>query len=191
MLPKTSNEYQECYDKAEVNSVLLPQIKSVCGKIFDQKKRYQEVEAATKVPWYLIGAIHYRESSLNFNCFLHNGDPLHAWNGKGLQTVHVPIGVGPFSSWQSSAIDAITREGLEAPKTVGECLLFAERYNGMGYHKRGVMSPYVWAGTSLYSGGKYVADGKFDPLKFDRQLGVCCLLKTLLAAEEKIKSNPA
>ncbi len=44
------------------------------------------VAEKTGVPWELIGAIHFRESSLDFNKCLHNGDPL------GQKTVRVPAG---------------------------------------------------------------------------------------------------
>lgn len=50
----------------------------------------------------------------------------------------------------------------------------------MGYANKGLPSPYVWAGTSNYEKGKYVADGKFDPNYVDQQLGVAVMLRTLL-----------
>src|SRR6185295_5007793 len=40
------------------------------------EQRYKDVEAATGVPWYFVGALHMRESSCNFNTHLHNGDSL-------------------------------------------------------------------------------------------------------------------
>jgi len=182
-----TDEYEEKYHKAEVNSLLSPQIKAVCGKILVNKKRYQEVELKTNIPWYLIGCIHYRESSLDFDRHFANGDPLFSWNGKALKTIHEPKDLGPYKCWQDSAIDILSKKKYGKLETLGDQLLFAEKYNGFGYYKKGVMSPYLWAGTSLYSGGKYVKDGVYDPKSFDKQLGVVCLLKCLLAFDQSTK----
>ena len=65
------------------------------------KPRYQTVEASTGVPWFVIAAIHERESSQNWFASLAQGDP---WNGV---SVHVPAGRGPFKSWEEAAIDAL------------------------------------------------------------------------------------
>ena len=46
------------------------EIAAVCKKITDNKEKYLAVEAKTKVPWYLIAALHYREASLNFKILL-------------------------------------------------------------------------------------------------------------------------
>ena len=40
------------------------------------KARYQAVAAQTDMPAKLIAALHWRESSGNFNTYLHQGDPL-------------------------------------------------------------------------------------------------------------------
>ena len=51
----------------------------------------------------------------------------------------------------------------------------------MGYANKGIPSPYVWAGTSNYSSGKYIADGVFDSSYVDQQLGVAVMLQALLS----------
>ncbi len=51
-----------------------------------------------------------------------------------------------------------------------------EMYNGPGYAKRGLPSPYIWAGTNQYAKGKYIADGHFDPNAVDHQLGCAGLI---------------
>ena len=48
------------------------------------KPRYQTVEVSTGVPWFVIAAIHERESSQNWFASLAQGDP---WNRV---SVHVP-----------------------------------------------------------------------------------------------------
>lgn len=150
-------------------------------KLFEEnfnnnKDKYQKVEQETGVPAELVAAIHWRESSGNFNTYLHNGQKL------GQITTIVPKGIY-FENWTDAAIDAINSHN---PEIVDENEIetwyeFAEKYNGLGYRNRGVASPYVWAGTDNYTSGKYIADGKYDPNHVDQQLGVALMLKTLLS----------
>lgn len=140
--------------------------------------QYQPVQQATKVPWQLISAFHYRESNLDFSTCLHNGDPL------GQITTHVPKGRGPFNTWKDAAIDALKYDGLADQDnwTIAKMLMFAESYNGTGYLKyhQDVMSPYLWSGTNFYLGnGKYTDDGKFNPKAKDDQIGVAAILLAL------------
>jgi lysozyme family protein len=44
---------------------------------------------------------------------------------------------------------------------------------------KGLLSPYLWSGTSLYNGGKYTADGVYNPDAIDEQLGCVVLIKRL------------
>ena len=53
---------------------------------------------------------------------------------------------------------------------------FAERFNGLGYRNRGLVSPYVYSGTTLYESGKFVADGVFNPSVKDKQVGTAVLV---------------
>jgi hypothetical protein len=55
-------------------------------------------------------------------------------------------------------------------------IFYCEKYNGTGYHSKGLPSPYCWAGTTIQEPGKYVADGKFDPNAWDQQPGCCGIL---------------
>ncbi len=142
------------------------------------KDRYEAVAEKTGVPAELVAAIHWRESSGNFDTYLHNGDPL------GQPTTHVPAGLN-YSNWEDAACDAMTRYIDQDKLDVDNIETYydvAERYNGLGYRNKGVQSPYVWAGTTNYSGGKYVADGVYDPNHYDQQLGVALMLKKLMAA---------
>ncbi len=140
------------------------------------KEKYKAVEAKTGVPAELIAAIHWRESGGNFNTYLHNGDPL------GSPTTHVPVGKY-FTNWEDAAIDALSGSsyGSVEKDNIQSYYDYAERYNGLGYRNKGVASPYVWAGTSNYSSGKYVRDGVYDPNTKDQQLGVAIMLKSLLS----------
>lgn len=150
------------------------------ARILKNKSKYQEVEGITKVPWYVLAPIHYRESSLNFSRHLHNGDPLTG------RTKHVPAGrpikgEPPFT-WVESAIDAIKLKAWDKNKdwSVENILSLMEAYNGLGYKKKGLPSPYIWSWSNNYVKGKYVADGRFDPNFVDQQCGAAVLLKSLM-----------
>lgn len=141
--------------------------------------RYEEVSRRTGVPPMLIAALHYRESSMNFGTYLHQGDPL------GKPAVHVPSNIPVFSDWTEAAVHALNlkssiREdvGLTSDSRDGAAMAtYAEAYNGLGYHDRGLASPYLYAGSDVYTGGMYVADGKFSRNAFDGRLGVMTILQ--------------
>jgi lysozyme family protein len=147
------------------------------------RSEYEEVEKTTGVPWWFVGIIHLRESNCNFKTALHNGDPLWDRNGNPLKTVHVPAGRGPFKTWAEGASDALRLEGLDKVKAwdLPTALFEFEKYNGLGYISKGVNSPYVWAGSNLYSRGKFVADGKFSSIFIDPQPGCAPMLQILIA----------
>lgn len=149
----------------------LSRVKDIYQK---NKSKYDKVAEATGVPAELICAIHYREGGCNFGTYLHNGDPL------GQPTTHVPRGKN-FSDWTSAAIDAINsqKHSNVSKGNIDSQLDYAERYNGLGYRRRGKASPYVWAGTSNYSGGMYVRDGVYSDSAVDKRVGVAAILQTL------------
>lgn len=166
------NSYSDLLKRMQVLPQWQPTIDRYANRIIANRARYEEVSASTGVPWAFIAVLHYRESALNFNTHLHNGDSLKA------RTVHVPkgrpeSGEPPFT-WEESAIDALEYEKFkDLPSwTIEEICERAERYNGMGYHNMGKISPYLWSGTNLYVRGKYSSDGNYDSGMVDQQLGV-------------------
>lgn len=177
--PHTADEYEAKFQAAEVKPEKLSELKSICGKILMNKSRYADVEAVTGVPWYIVACIHSLEASLDFGTFLQNGDPLFDHKGNPLKTTHVPKGVGPFSSWQEAAIHALGGAGAHAPRRLGYWLGYLETYNGTGYRRRGIPSPYLWSYTDQYARGKYVEDGVFDPSAVSDQAGAAAILKVL------------
>jgi lysozyme family protein len=148
------------------------------------KARYRAVEARTGVPWPFIAVTHEREASRNWNTQLGQGDPLNR------VSVHVPVGRGPFKTWEDGAYDALMNCGPYTARnkdwSIGGTLAMLEQYNGLGYFRMGRPSPYLWAGTDQYSAGKYVADGKYDPNAVDRQPGCANLLKAMMALDPTI-----
>lgn len=173
---------KQLYEVMVINPDKIPVIDSIIAKIKPNEPRYKAVGGKIGVPWQYIAVIHYRESSLNFKRHLHNGDPLTA------RTTHVPKGRpikgNPPFTWEESAEDALRSQGWNAgidwDISNPDVLDILERYNGLGYRKKGLPSPYLWSFSSNYKKGKYVADGKFDPEFVDGQCGVAVLLKLLL-----------
>jgi lysozyme family protein len=179
--------YHEQIDDARVRENYAAQAKSVAKKIFDNKVLYQAITAKSNVPYWWIGPTHNRESSLNFGCHLHEGSPLTG------RTKYVPKGRpasgNPPFTFEESALDAL----MMAPHKLQEVKRWSaergcyewERYNGWGYLKRGP-SPYVFAGTTVYEHGKYVADGVYSDSVVDKQLGTLVVLKELAKLDPEV-----
>ncbi len=172
-------DYQFLWDHMIIKPEMVAQVKETASKILIFKDRYEEVAEMVGCPWYFIGPIHYRESSLSFRRHLHNGDPLID------RTIHVPKGrpekgIPPFT-WEESAVDALLLRGVDKIKswTMPVLLEEFELYNGLGYQKYhpSVKSPYLWSGSSYYGKGKYSSDGHFDPELVDKQIGCAPLLR--------------
>ena len=144
--------------------------------------RYNRVAARSHVPAPLIAALHWREAGGYadlWHRYLHQGDML------GQPALRVPSNIPVFQEWEPAAVHALalkdsirTRLGI-TERTTDLSLLcdYAEVYNGLGYRRKNLPSPYVLSGTAGYEKGKYIADGKFDINAVDRQLGVLPMLR--------------
>lgn len=177
--PTFNPEYTKNYNEAEVDSHRIWEVNALCKQILKNEEHYLAVQKKLGVPWDVVAAIHYRESSLNFKAVLHNGERIV---GTDQKTKLVPKGRGPFATWESSAIDALLEKKYLFPKTwcIETELKFIESFNGLGYKKRNQLSPYLWAATSKHDEtGKFVADGHFDSTAVEKQLGAVAILKTL------------
>jgi lysozyme family protein len=147
----------------------------------EHRTRYEAVSKETDVPAMLIAAIHYRECSGDFTRYLHQGDPL------GKAAVRVPTNIPIFHDWHKAAVHAINMKssirdsvGIDAEtRDPVQLATFAEAYNGLGYHNRDRVSPYVYSGTDVYTGGKYVKDGVFSATAKDKQLGVMVMMDSV------------
>lgn len=162
------------WDRAKVKAASKASFASVAKKLVAAKDRYQDIEALTGVPWFIIAVIHQRESSQRWDRSIAQGDP---WNKK---STHVPKGRGPFKSFEDAAVDALKNCAPYAARwkdwSPGGAMTLLEHYNGLGYANRGLPSPYIWSGTDQYVKGKYVADGKFSATAVDKQLGCAGLI---------------
>jgi Putative peptidoglycan binding domain len=126
------------------------------------------------------------EASFDFNCHLHNGDPLSE------RTIEGPAGRpekgNPPFTWEESAIDALKYDGaLEIRNwSLPTIFFFLEKYNGWGYREgkgRATTPPcrsaYIYSGSNHYEKGKYVDNSKFDPDAVSAQVGCMAQLKEL------------
>lgn len=174
------------YAKQWDSMVVQRNFNAVAKKILANKNRYIVLEGRTGVPWYLIGLLHLREADLNFNTQLAQGDPLSR------RSTHVPRGRGPFRTWEEGGYDAlVVLKGWDKVQDwrLEKVLYYAELYNGWGYFNHGVPSAYLWAGSSVYRGGKYVADGVWSSTARDSQPGVAAVLKVLMEMDPSIKPD--
>lgn len=180
--------YAEIYARLEVRPEWRERADKIIYRSQVHRARYAQIEAARRngVPWFVVAALHERESSQNFGRHLHEGSPLTG------RTKYVPKGRpktgSPPYRWEVSAIDALyTLKDLENQvpdwkRSVNKAVDHLERYNGTGYrryHPEVGVSPYLASGSQLYRGGKYVADGRFSAAAVDKQIGVLTLIKRM------------
>lgn len=160
------------FSSADLDPDRVEEIASLLKFYYLNIKRYEEVSKGL-IPPLFIFALHYRESSLSFDGCLANGQKII---GTGRVTTWVPKGLGPYNTWEESAIDILKLKGFYNESLdwrIGPTLLRAEKYNGLGYRKTGEYSPYICAGTTFHDEtGKYVADGKYKRDAIEKQLGV-------------------
>jgi lysozyme family protein len=175
-------EYQSLFDTCKIRVERADDANQIVDRIIKNESRYRITQAATGVPWSVIALIHSLESSLNFSTHLHNGDPLTA------KTTRVPQGRPPGNApftWEESAADALQFDGLTSWQnwSIPGVLFRLEKFNGMGYRKKGISTPYLWSFSNHYSKGKFVRDGVFDENAVSQQCGAAVLLKILLDRE--------
>ena len=184
LTPDLSDEYNRLFASAMVRPEHQFEIDAVVTRIFEPQNltQYKQVETRTGVPAHVVGIIHSLEASLRFTTHLHNGDPLTA------RTVHVPAGRPPTGAppfqWFDSAIDALTMHNLDkwTDWTISGIAFVLERYNGFGYrlnHPQ-VKTPYLWSFTTIYTAGRYIADGQFSDTAVSKQCGGMALLRRML-----------
>jgi lysozyme family protein len=172
-------EYQACFDRCQVRAESNGNVAYYLKRLRQGRHSYELVEQQINVPWMFVGIVHGMECAFDFTGHLHNGDKLTA------RTVQVPkgrpvAGQPPFT-WLESAIDAMRLKKLDQVTdwSVPHMLYLLEGYNGFGYRRRGLPSPYLWSFSNIYTKGKFVADGRFDPEAISKQCGAALMLKAL------------
>ncbi len=173
------NEYRKLFDTLEIRAERAKAVDKLCAHALALMPIYVPVSTSTGVPWYFIAAVHLRESTFKI-AHLHNGDPLKA------RTVHVPAGrpksPEPPYTFAQSAEDALRLKNLHQWQdwSLSGTLYQLERYNGLGYRKRGKPSPYLWSFSHHYQHGKFIADGKYSDATVDAQCGTATFLRRLV-----------
>lgn len=176
-------EYVATFDAARIDPARLALIDRLGDRMLASADKYRQVGDALRIPWHFVGIVHCLEANANFGLHLHNGDSLMH------RTVRVPAGRPPASvaqppfAWVTSAQDALTfmRLNTVTDWSLPAYLYQLERYNGFGYRRRGLASPYLWSFSDRYLKGKFVKDGVFDPDAVSKQCGGAVLLKRLIA----------
>jgi lysozyme family protein len=171
----------------------LHEVNAVAAKLAAPaaKARYQAIEAATGVPWFVTAVIHERECDQNWNCQLGQGDPLNQMSR------HVPRGRGPFhdrdghDAFYWGAVDALTHCPPYAARwkdwSAGGTLTLLIMYNGTGYFDyHHEASPYDWGATDQEQRGKYIGDGRYRASVWDTQVGCAAMLKAMMAIDPSI-----
>lgn len=171
------------WDAMYVPATRVASVVATAKRLCAAKARYQAIEQATGVPWYLIACLHERESAQDFGTYLGNGQSLRR------VTTEVPAGRGPFPSFEPGAIDALKYDGLTRIQDwrLEKILYRAEAFNGWGYANKGLPSPYVWGATSIQVRGKYVADGQWSSTAWDTQIGVAAMLAAMTHLDESVR----
>jgi lysozyme family protein len=173
-------DYETSFGTCTVKPEKRDEVEAIVTRIMKNRLAYEELEAASSVPWYVIAVMHNMEAGGRFDRHLHNGDPLTR------RTVNVPAarpvaGKPPFT-FRQSALDALEYDGLTTWTnwSVPGILFRIEGFNGFGYRGKGVPTPYLWGGSNHERPGKYVADGKWDPAAQTKQIGAAVLLRRLV-----------
>jgi lysozyme family protein len=176
------SSHRKLFDTMIIRKEWIARVSTATDQVVKNRSRYESLSKRCGVPWYMIGCIHILESGGSFSRHLHNGDPLSA------RTKQVPrgrpkTGTPPFS-WEESALDALAYDNIAAPlNTIGEQFEKLERFNGIGYRKKGINTPYLWSGSTHYTSGKYVADNVWSSTAVSQQVGAACIYKLLLDRE--------
>lgn len=178
-------EYAKQWDAMRINPSRVQEFDKLARFAITNKARYQAIERATGVPWFLIAVIHRREGNANFGTYLGNGQSL------ARKTTIVPRGRGPFTgpdAFERGAIDALKIGGLDKVQDwrLEKCLFYCETFNGWGYANKGLPSPYVWGGTNIQKPGKYVSDGVFSKTAMDGQPGCAPILSMIAKLDPSI-----
>ena len=173
------SDYADLWRRMELLPGKVQAVSTIANRLIGFKSTYQKVSQATGVPWFVIAALHNRESDADFDTYLGNGEPLNR------VTRLVPKGRGPFASWEAGAIDALDLDRLNQVTdwSPERACYEIEKFNGFGYRTKHVNSPYLWSFSNNYQSGKYVADGVFDLSVVDQQCGAMPIIEQIMAVD--------
>ena len=168
-------EYARQWDRMTIKPERVASFERDALFAIEHKDRYLAIEATSGVKWYHIAMLHRRESDADFSTYLGNGQRLSH------RTTIEPTGRGPFigpDAFRLGALDALHVDALDMVLDwrLEKILYYCEVFNGGGYSRRGLPSPYIWGGSNIQQRGKFVADHVFDASVIDPQPGCAPLL---------------
>jgi lysozyme family protein len=186
--PHTLENYQAGYEAlwARAAVIAVQAATNWARKILSFKARYVALEKRTRVPWWVIGALHMRENGCDFRGVLHNGELIV---GTGRKTTLVPRNRGPFATFEEAAEDALKDYNWVKTWTIAAVAFIMESFNGFGYRGHGIPSPYLWGGSSVQVRGKYIRDGVYDSGTWDPQMGGMTVLKALAELDATVAAS--
>lgn len=155
---------------------------AVAKKLLVNKERFLHLQNISGIPALWVMPVFEREEP-SFTAYLGNGQPLDR------VTTEVPAGRGPFNTWEEGAKDALTLDHITQvpqPWTWIRACYEWEAWNGFGPRMHGRPTGYVWAGTSIYQGGKYVGDRKWSRGTWDQQLGAFIIAQAIAGLDTEI-----
>lgn len=169
------DEYLRNWNRAKINDSDKGKVARGLDIVRPHIEKYNEVASHIDCNIHALICSHYREAGCDFDRQILNGQ---AWD---MKTTIVPKGEGPFESFEVSCKRGFDiKPKMEHENNIIDILHFLERWNGWGYRRRGVWSPYLWSYTNLYVKGYYTSDGKFSMNAVNRQLGCASLLIAIL-----------
>lgn len=150
---------------------------------------FKPVQEELGIPMLWMICSFERESELDFRTSPAQGD---RWDRV---SVNVPRGAGPFPSFTAAAIWSYRHDGIDknsSPWSWPYMCWAWEKFNGFGPRDHGRVTGYDFAGTDQYDppagdGGKYVADGNWNPGAVDHQLGCVALALALVRHEPELE----
>jgi lysozyme family protein len=105
----------------------------------------------------------------------------------GTGTAGVPPAIGVAGGAAVPVGDAAAGETPALPGwTWTRACYEGELFNGFGPRAHGRQTGYLWSWTNIYTGGKYVADGKWDPDVIDAQCGMVPMMAALLRLDSSL-----
>ncbi len=137
-----------------------------------KNNEYKQISEATDIPVILIAALHFRESTGDFDKTIANGDDdLPAGKTFVEDAISVINAAKTYTEFKEDI--GLTKDS----RNLLAMLQYAEYWNGVGCKKynHGI-NPYLYAGTNIYTSGKYVSDGSWNSSTVDEQPGVLYLL---------------
>ena len=114
------SDYLDLWEKCTVDPSRSHEIELAVTKLLAGWQKYSAVKKETDIPEHVTGVIHYRESDFSFGTWLANGDPLFDHDGHALKTRHVPVGLGPVTSWEEGAILSFHHERFDTCIVTGK-----------------------------------------------------------------------